>query len=395
MNRVYDKVVIDDLARHLSLAAPLARRSAEEILAIIREGLLRDGVVNVTNLGSFRLKPVAARTGFNPRTRERIVIPAHQRVVFSPAKALRDQAEPQRQPPVPIVPEESAALALALGVPVAVISDAADEPRPPAVTVNRDEGSIAAPENRLDSEPFPPSEADPSPRSVQAPIVEKLPAGPVATTLVAHEHGMVVVPASAHPVGADDTGSEKPRTMAAEKTARSSTRRNYFLGVAVVLLLGSYIAFRLNSAPAALSAEPASAAVNQPASPPVSQAANVYFKEQTVKIAPGDSLWRLAEKNYQEAILWPHIYQANASTIDNPDYLVEGETIIVPSLEGPPDHLSDADRRSIARGYYLAYLFYKTTGRSDAPFALMMARLYDAKVVDNVALRAGNTGPAE
>jgi nucleoid DNA-binding protein/nucleoid-associated protein YgaU len=414
MSRVYDKTLIDDMVRHLSLPMPLAKQSAEEILTIIHEGLMRDGVVNVTNFGTFRLKPIAARIGFNPNTRERITIPAHQRVVFSPAKALRDQAEPQREPSVPIESEERDAPTVAMSAPVAAILDMTDEPGPPVVDENLDEVLIAGLKHRLDSESFQPSEGDTSQQPVNAPVVEEQAAESISTTNE-QEHGAVTVPASAHQENGDRTGSEKIGTIDEEKAAYSSTKWNYFLGVAATLLLGLYIAFNFReTAPDALSAtgagdvplvlaaasggddsfinqtnipnaaaEPVSAAVNEAAPTPLTQASHFYFKEQTFEIARGESLWRLAEKHYRDAYLWPHIYQANTTAIANPDYLIDGETIVVPGLEGSPDALSEKDRYNIARGYYLTYLFYSKVGRSDALLALRVARRYDANVVEN------------
>lgn len=70
MNKAYGQTLLDDMVRHQSLPMPLVKQAAREILTIIREGLIRDGVVNVSNFGTFRLKTVAARKGINPQTRE-------------------------------------------------------------------------------------------------------------------------------------------------------------------------------------------------------------------------------------------------------------------------------------------------------------------------------------
>ena len=104
MNKVYGQTLLDDMVRQQSLPMPLVKQAAREILAVIREGLIRDGVVNVSNFGTFRLKSVAARQGINPQTRETITIPAHQRVIFSPCKALREMIQPVHTPPGPIQP---------------------------------------------------------------------------------------------------------------------------------------------------------------------------------------------------------------------------------------------------------------------------------------------------
>ncbi len=396
MSRVYDKTLVDDMVRHLSLPLPLAKQSADEILAIIHEGLMRDGVVNVTNLGTFRLKPTAARIGFNPNTRERITIPAHQRIVFTPAKALRDQAEPPREASVPVKSEERDA-------PAAPILGTTEQLWPPVVDERLADIGAVAPKHHLDSEPARPPDDEASPQPVNAPVV----AAPVAATLVAQERATVAVPASRQPATVDGSGLAQIRTIREVKAAHSSTRRRYFLGAAAVLLLGLYLPFKLReTGPEALSAKARVADaprvltavsgggdsfINQTKIPsteaePVNAtapASGYYFKEQAFEIARGESLWLLAAKHYRDAYLWPHIYQANTTTIANPDYLVDGQTVVVPGLEGPPNALSEKDRHSIAKGYYLTYLFYEKTGRSDAPLVLKVARRYDANVAEN------------
>lgn len=106
MNRVNDQTLLDDMLRHQELPLPMVKQAAREILDLIREGLMRDGAVSVSNFGSFRLKPVASRVGINPQTRERINIAAHQRVIFTPCKALRELINPNHQAPIPIQPAD-------------------------------------------------------------------------------------------------------------------------------------------------------------------------------------------------------------------------------------------------------------------------------------------------
>jgi len=68
---------------------------ARALVGIVRDGLIRDGSVRVHGFGTFHLRPTAARSGINPRTGERIRIPARQRVLFRPAEALRQRVDPE------------------------------------------------------------------------------------------------------------------------------------------------------------------------------------------------------------------------------------------------------------------------------------------------------------
>lgn len=67
---------------------------ARALVGVVRDGLIRDGFVRIHGFGSFRLKPTSARTGYNPHTGQQITIPARHRVLFRPAKALRERIDP-------------------------------------------------------------------------------------------------------------------------------------------------------------------------------------------------------------------------------------------------------------------------------------------------------------
>lgn len=109
---VYNGTLLDEIIREQKLSRELVKKAASEILLIIKEGLVRDGVVRINHFGSFKLKRVAARKGRNPRTGEIITIPERNRVIFTPCKALREMIEPVHAKPVsaPAVTAEPAPL---------------------------------------------------------------------------------------------------------------------------------------------------------------------------------------------------------------------------------------------------------------------------------------------
>lgn len=59
-------------------------------LDTIRECLETGDDVRLVGFGAFSVKATAARTGVNPQTREKIQVPARQRVKFTPGKELND-----------------------------------------------------------------------------------------------------------------------------------------------------------------------------------------------------------------------------------------------------------------------------------------------------------------
>lgn len=498
MSKIFGQALLDDMVRTDSLPMPLVKQAAKEILVVIREGLVRDGVVKISNFGTFRLKPVAARRGVNPQTGETITIPAQQRVIFSPCKALRDLIQPIYHPPQPIEQEpdvkEHAPKNTAVPSPVledslqthAVAQGSVNQPveepavaplsRPPVPSlVVTPHEVIEEPVTTVpDAQPVTTSLAThpvPEPKPHESETASELlketndsqqdapketSETPTETVVIQQHRASSAPPLSQTSTPEEETSNHPIQARTEENKSRSS--RIYPISAAVVLLIALVGAGLLiesetdGSAPsheveASVTIAPpevvttASLAENDattlvttpdvsspPAAPPVderddtldtsvteesaatemvavsdenplvphndvapamksvspalSPTTEYYFVEQSHEIANGESLWRLAKNHYQDPLLWPHIYQANNSIIDNPDHLLVGSTISIPGLQGSPDRLTKFDRHQIAEGYYLAYLHYKKIGREDALFALLEAKRYDSSVVE-------------
>jgi nucleoid DNA-binding protein len=60
------------------------------LIEAIHDSLKKDGEIRIDGLGTFKVTERKARTGVNPRTKEKIQIPAGKAPTFRPAKALRD-----------------------------------------------------------------------------------------------------------------------------------------------------------------------------------------------------------------------------------------------------------------------------------------------------------------
>lgn len=106
--RLFHGQLADDIAGDDRLRAERLRLLARSLVDVIRDALVRDGMVRIHGFGTFRLARMAPRRGVNPRTGEPIEIPARNRVLFRPAKALRDRVEPEHPAAVPLTePHES------------------------------------------------------------------------------------------------------------------------------------------------------------------------------------------------------------------------------------------------------------------------------------------------
>jgi DNA-binding protein HU-beta len=67
-----------------------ARSLIEGVLAGIRDAAVRGEEVSLPGFGKFKVQAKPARTGRNPSTGAAIEIAASKKVVFQPAKALKD-----------------------------------------------------------------------------------------------------------------------------------------------------------------------------------------------------------------------------------------------------------------------------------------------------------------
>ena len=90
-----DTLGIAELAANLAEAQDLSKARAKSILDGVRdhivETLLTGNRVNLFGLGTFEVRATKEKMGRNPKTGEKIQIPAGRKVVFKAAKGLKDQ----------------------------------------------------------------------------------------------------------------------------------------------------------------------------------------------------------------------------------------------------------------------------------------------------------------
>lgn len=65
----------------------------DAVLEFIKKRSIADGKLSLTDFGVFEIKTCAARNGVNPKTQEKIVIPEHKKVKFSPARAFQESLQ--------------------------------------------------------------------------------------------------------------------------------------------------------------------------------------------------------------------------------------------------------------------------------------------------------------
>lgn len=89
------KVLLQDLAQSLAAKRKMQKKEAEAFLKAffetISNGILEDKIVKIKGLGTFKMIEVQDRESVNVNTGERIVIPGHSKISFTPDAELKDE----------------------------------------------------------------------------------------------------------------------------------------------------------------------------------------------------------------------------------------------------------------------------------------------------------------
>lgn len=81
--------LVNNVAQETGITKAQAKKAVESFLDAITEGLADGGKVTLTGFGTFQVQEREARTGRNPQTGEKMLIPARKVPKFSPGKGLK------------------------------------------------------------------------------------------------------------------------------------------------------------------------------------------------------------------------------------------------------------------------------------------------------------------
>jgi nucleoid DNA-binding protein len=364
-----NKITFSDLVERIAEETGASKRVIhglfKEMVAVSKEGLLRDGHVYITGLGTFKLKWRHARQGINPQTGEPIVIPAQNRVYFKPEAALRrfiNREYSLKKPeiigvdmePAPSMPKSkvsffrrkraifglSAALvALLLLLLVARFSlfRPAYESAPPLVETTQPETihRYKIPEEKETAKEEP-GKAAMEPDLSTAPETVPTSGIPEEQAIEKEEPGKAAMEPELVP---------EPETVPTQSISEEQAIEKE---------------------------EPGKAAME-----PDLSTAPAGIPGGVHDVRAGNSLWGIAESFYTDPYLWPNIFRVNTDVVRNPDVLEVGLVIHVPSLEGTIASLSKNDIVNIVDGYMQAYLAYRRLGKSNARYYLWVANQYN------------------
>ena len=81
--------LIDDVAQRTGMTKAEAKKAVQAVVDVLGEQLGSGARIQISGLGTFEVRERAERTATNPRTKEKIQVPASKAVGFRAASALR------------------------------------------------------------------------------------------------------------------------------------------------------------------------------------------------------------------------------------------------------------------------------------------------------------------
>lgn len=85
--------LVQAVAEEAGLSSKEATSAVDAFTAAIKRALGKRDRVSLVGFGTWEIKQRAARNGVNPKTGEKITIPAHEVTRFSPGKDLKSSCE--------------------------------------------------------------------------------------------------------------------------------------------------------------------------------------------------------------------------------------------------------------------------------------------------------------
>jgi DNA-binding protein HU-beta len=299
--------VIDRLAHNAGIRKKLAAGVLHVIPEIIEGALKSEGEVRVKGLGTFRMKWTQPRVGRNPKTGERVAIPAHNRLVFLPEQSFKEFVNRDNR---------------LLSYKVIPVPEAANEK----------ESLIREPE--FVSPPVSVPDLQPPARKRRIHWIIPAAIAVIAVLCVVFYFRNFYPEYRIQKSEVRSQKTEDGRQKTEDRSQKSEDR----------------------SQQPVLKAEPEGSAVG--GQQPVDSIQN----SELTSVPEGRHLFRLAREVYGNPFLWVLIYRANLDNFRDPDMVISGKEIVIPELEGKPDKLSRNDSLAVSDGYRLVYEFYKEKG---------------------------------
>lgn len=346
------------------------------IVEIIRDGLIRDQHVRLHNFGTFRLRWSKERQQKHPKTGAVITVGPVPKVTFTPAKHLREMIDPDRKPSIPL---DDPAIS--------------ESPNTQAIKNIHQIKPGSSGENHLPTQEQKKNNVRNLREAVQDVIDEDYNSPEKLIDIFHFQQGekkeneqkfnkkwalglLAAVPLILMLLQADFTDnrdtSAAPITPTELSTVDNQTNEGTISSIPKSQPEQNLSATSQpgTNSQSGIDNKSLASARPEPASKPF------YMSPQLHTIQTGENLWKLAERFYGDALLWPHIFRANMRTLTNPDNIISGKQLVIPGLQQAPDNLSIKDKELIAEGYYEVYQINRINHSQQAIYFLIGAKQY-------------------
>ncbi|REL37623.1 HU family DNA-binding protein [Rhodohalobacter sp. SW132] len=392
------KELVEKISKNTQLSEQRTDSFIHELVGIIESGLEKGEKITISGFGKFELRFMEERKGRNPQTGDEITIPAQNKVVFKPYKALREHVNlpfKNLQPQILDSPDKQ--------------EKESDHTAPVAAALS----TVSATQSKKTKDD--PAEAEESiedlVRERPSPVKGKIPNQSVPPKPVPEK---VLIEQSS------DQKKEQPKKLPPpaaspkepDRAVQESGRFHWSYAAASILILLAVflILFLIFSRqetttqtepeiagqtpleqieqPAPLSPAP-SAVADEPETPAVeeeSAEAEPAADHREYSIQAGESLWSIAEQTYGDPYLWPLIYGENRDQLSNPNQISSGNSLLIPEI-GDPENLSENEAVSVARGYLSVYDWVRANQPESARYYLWAAGSYSPEELERVSDR--------
>lgn len=438
-----EKITFKQLVELISSQAEQSHDSTysfiQELVGIIETGLRSKGSVSISGFGKFELRWMNERTGVNPQTGEEITIPGQNKVVFKPYKSLREHVnrpyakmEPQILSETPEDDDTGPISPAVFGTKKEGPSKEKPKKEEPEKKKPLEDDSpfgLAPPD---DEDPFEEetakkekeSEKEDDTEDEEELLVERnSPVGFPSLSGSDEDEKDEDFLASVFNLSdeiedehekekeADDSADTPPLSVASTsvdkkkgiETVKKAGSFNWSYAaaaivVALVIFIILFLMMRPDPAPEATVlpetteqelTEPADQAVRvapeepdpviDEEAPPEPEIAPPVTYEHDV--ASGETLWSIAEAEYGNPYLWPLIFESNPDTITDPNVIVAGSSINIPSIEDP-QNLTPEESEMVAEGYYSLYQWSTVNKPDEARNFLWAVGKFSPDVLD-------------
>lgn len=373
-----EKLTTLEMIARIAERSGLSKKISNDLIRvlpdIIEAGLERDGEVRIPGLGTFRLKWVETRIARNLKTGAEVEVPAHSKVVFLPEKALKEQVNGDFRLLTYQVLDKG---------PAAEIHEPGPEPSPKPEITEPSDSDTPEPKEAVDLVKEVIRQSELEIRKAEA-------AGDTGTAGAEYPYPWMTEQPG------EDNGEEPP-------VGRNRKMIYWIIPLLFLIIALLVVVFYMKNCrtPVAFPGKdkppsgqvtpqvqpPADTAFSEPADtvtpadqslpevqkpdtmvvvPPVEEPAPQGFAQMQFQVTGGKHLFQVARETYGNPYLWSLIYKENIDKITDPEQVLSGITLIIPSLEGTPDRLSRSDSVRVAGGYSLLYEYYLTRNEERA-----------------------------